>query len=297
VAEHRLRTLSALAAEPNLRFISVWNPRFLTVLLDGVVERRDALQTRLPPERARCLEGDEPWRALWPRLQLISCWADGWAAGAAAELQRRWPGIELQPKGLLATEGMVTIPLSNEGGWEHVLAARSHFFEFLDEGDARMAHELEPGRVYEMVLTTGGGLYRYRLGDRVRMTGWRGGLPLLQFLGKVAGISDLVGEKLHEEHVASVLAKICPDGFLVPVPDMQRPHYVICVGEDQGRTVVDLVDEGLSSNPHYRYARDLGQLGPPELCILSPEELRDSDIGRAGTRKPRFLCEARGSIS
>ena len=49
--------------------------------------------------------------ALWPRLVLVSCWADAAASDSAASLRRRLPHARLQPKGLLATEGVVSLPL------------------------------------------------------------------------------------------------------------------------------------------------------------------------------------------
>ena len=58
----------------------------------------------------------------------------------------------MHPKGLIATEGIVTIPFEGH----HPLAIRSHFFEFLDRNDQpKLAHELEAGSEYTVVLTTG----------------------------------------------------------------------------------------------------------------------------------------------
>ena len=64
---------------------------------------------------------------------MISCWADAAGAAPAAALASRFPSAVLQPKGLLATEGFVSLPLAAAGG--AVLSARSHFFEFFEAGD------------------------------------------------------------------------------------------------------------------------------------------------------------------
>jgi hypothetical protein len=102
-------------------------------------------------------------QGIWPKLTLISCWGDGPARSAAASLARRFPHVEVQRKGLIATEAIVTIPF----GGRHPLTIGSHFFEFLDpNGRARLAHQLEGGVEYTVVVTTAGGLYRYRLADR-----------------------------------------------------------------------------------------------------------------------------------
>src|SRR6185295_10242297 len=141
-------------------------------------------------------------QGIWPKLALISCWGDGPARSAAESLARRFPHVEVQPKGLIATEAIVTIPF----GGRHPLAIGSHFFEFLDpNGNARLAQQLESGVEYTVVVTTAGGLYRYRLADRVTVDGWCDATPSLRFLGKEDSISDLFGEKLSDAFVAGVL--------------------------------------------------------------------------------------------
>src|SRR5262249_47197665 len=136
------------------------------------------------PERARALReaidgrGRVDVRRLWPELALVSLWMDAEAARALSPLRERLPGAELQGKGLLATEGVVTLPLFDAPA--PVLAVRSHFYELVPAEAAaeapgarpRLAHELEVGRCYDVVMSTSGGLLRYRLGDRVRCEGF-----------------------------------------------------------------------------------------------------------------------------
>ena len=90
------------------------------------------------------------------------------------------PRVHIQPKGLLATEAIVTLPFR----CLTPLAVRSHFFEFLRDGRPYLAHQLVPGEVYSVVVTTGGGLYRYRLEDKVQVNGFVERTPSLAFLGK-----------------------------------------------------------------------------------------------------------------
>jgi hypothetical protein len=111
----------------------------------------------------------------------------------------------------MATQGWVTIP--QVGATAPVLAIRSYFFELEEAGDdrgdgtCRLAQELEAGGRYRVVLTTGGGLYRYAMRDEMRVEGFLEQCPLLRFLGKVERVSDLAGEKLAEGHVAGVLTR------------------------------------------------------------------------------------------
>jgi hypothetical protein len=218
-------------------------------------------------------------------LALLSCWTDAGAARALPGLRELFPAVEIQPKGLLATEGCVTFPLV--GAAAPVLAIRSHFFEFLEADDdrttCRLAHELESGGRYRVVLTTGGGLYRYSLRDEVQVAGFLGKCPLLRFLGKADRVSDLVGEKLAEAHVTAVLARastavgLAPRfAMLAPVPAPAAHYrlYVQCDGLDAARrlTFQAEVEQGLRENPHYAYAVDIGQLAPVEVVLLTDGE-------------------------
>ena len=58
------------------------------------------------------------------------------------------------------------------------------FFEFLplDGGDTLLADELAPGQLYELVVTTLGGLCRYRIGDVVEFVKYHEGhAPVVRF--------------------------------------------------------------------------------------------------------------------
>ena len=59
-----------------------------------------------------------------------------------------------------------------------------------------------------MVISTGGGLYRYQLHDLIQVVGYLGTCPLLKFVGKESYISDWFGEKLNERHVRQTLDQV-----------------------------------------------------------------------------------------
>src|SRR5262249_38089834 len=125
---------------------------------------------------------------IWPNLLVISCWGEIAAALALEDLRTRFPAVCIQPKGLLATEAFVTFPFADR----YPLAIESHFFEFIDsQGTAIPTEKVQEGEEYEIVVTTAGGLWRYRLGDRVRVTGWLEKTPSLTFLGRRGNVSDL----------------------------------------------------------------------------------------------------------
>jgi hypothetical protein len=332
IESFRYLTLLFLLAAKDLTLVSVWHPSFLTLLLEALPRHWDglladlaagalrpprplaepvraALERRLAadPGRAKELERAGPADAarIWPQLRLISCWGDGHAALHLPALRRSMPGVPIQVKGLLATEACVSIPFA--GG--RPLAVRSHFFEFLEEGRARLAHELEEGGVYSVVVTTGGGLYRYRLEDRVQVDGFVGRTPSLRFLGKEGHVSDLVGEKLREDFVAGALARTSrpsrcsrasrcwrrgrtPSGRATrSIWSATRPCRTGCPCG---------LERQLEEQGDYRYAVALGQLAPVEVVSIRGDGLgaylrRCQELGqRLGDIKPLALSPRPG---
>jgi hypothetical protein len=300
-------TLRFLLQSPSLSFISVWAPSFLTILLGHLQNNAEQLLTdlhdgalrppgplpdaiapvlhsglRADPARARRLE--HAWREsgllrtqdLWPNLRVISCWTDASSRAFVPALRELFPGVLIQGKGLLATEGVVSLPLVEHGAC--VAAATSHYYEFMEQSGAapRLLHELEANREYSVLLTTGGGLYRYRLGDRVRVLGFARNTPLLEFLGKEDGVSDLCGEKLSPTFVGSVLAELSGEhayssDFAMLAPSRQESlRYVLFLdGAASQRDLAVRLDKKLTQNPHYAYCRRLGQLASPRIFQIT----------------------------
>ena len=302
---NRFRYLTArhLVACGAMRLVSVWHPSFFGNLLTTITDQRSTLirdlamggdggsglaALRLPPlpQRAACLERSTAPCDLWPHLQLISCWTHGAALGPARHLHASCPGIAIQGKGLLATEGVVTIPY----GLHHPLAVTSHVYEFIDEaGRCWWPHQLREGACYEVVLTTGGGLYRYRLGDLVRVTGTLGATPCFRFLRRRGEVSDLVGEKLDAAFVAQVLARVIPSTCgeaTLYATSGTPPRYALATQHPVTTPhLLQQLDTALRANPGYAWARSLGQLGE----LQSHHAETASATQRLGDRKPRAL--------
>lgn len=266
----RYQTLLHLVRRRDLRLISVWHPSFFTMLLDALVTNWESLRTIHP--RLAHTDPHEP-HSIWPKLGLISAWGHGSAAGTLEKLGSLFPNALIQPKGILATEGCVTIPFLNA----HPLAVCSHFYEFLDcENRVRLAHELQLGGEYEIILTTAAGLYRYRLGDRVRVSDFVHNTPSLTFLGRAGNVSDYRGEKISEAFAASVLREIAVRTGVSPVFAMLAPEEVSCglryvlfwEGPFDSK-LAEFLDELLCKNPHYDYCRRLGQLQPPIIVQVT----------------------------
>ncbi len=267
----RHETLRQLVCCADLGLISVWSPSFLSQLLAGLDASAPELLRTLPsgPQRRLAAAWDGTTvsaAALWPRLRLVSAWGDGFAERLLPALQARLGGVEVQRKGVLATEGVVSIPVGNGPG--HALAVTSHLLELRDVDSGRVCWPQEArmdGR-YQALLTTGGGLLRYAMPDVLKVVGWYGAIPRVRLTGRLDRGSDLVGEKLTAPFVQQVLASLWASspGFAMLLPREEVLGYTLVTSEpiQAGR-----VEQGLQRAYHYKYARDLGQLEPVQVLL------------------------------
>ncbi|MBO8170881.1 MAG: GH3 auxin-responsive promoter family protein [Bacillaceae bacterium] len=302
-------TLFFLLKDRRLSLISIWNPTFLLILLDqleyhwhsliadiehgrlSLPNRIDdniyrQLVRKIQPDPARADElrplTPREYNNIWPKLSLISCWRDGNALPYYNELRRRMGDIPFQAKGLLATEAFVSFPLVhlNDG----VLAIRSHFFEFKEAGssDIKGAHQLETGKTYSVIVTTGGGFYRYQLQDMIEVVGFEKKTPVIRFLGKADKVVDHFGEKLNEAHVSEVLRdtfnaySLNPRFFLLAYDDYKKQCYTLYMetSEELPLSLASYLDQKLRENFHYDYCRKLGQLKEPHIFRIKKDGMK-----------------------
>lgn len=293
-------TILFLLAQENLSLISIWNPSLFLVLLDelksnthkiitdinndslpsgledGIInEIKSVLKFSDKRKSELCKifsQDDIDFASLWKNLKLISCWADANAKGYAQKLQQIFPNTVIQPKGLLATEGIMTVPIENIG---RVPCVKSHFFEFIEQdivtSEIKLTHELELGKTYSIILTTSGGLYRYEIGDIVRVYDKRGNCPCLEFLGKKDNVSDYFGEKINELHIKSIIEKFNIDKLstfylFAPKKSNDKLFYALyiesedIIAKQEFQKLETGIEKELLKNFHYKYCRDLNQL-------------------------------------
>lgn len=294
------RTVLELLTCDTLTLISVWNPSYLMILCDFIRDELEGLLVQLPRERQAIVrEGvlQEEWEKVFPDLKLISCWADGSAADLVEAVRKRFPHTCIQPKGLLATECFVSVPLVGEEGGR--LSLYSHFFEFrsLEDEKIYLAHELRPGR-YEVIVTTGGGFYRYCIGDVIEVLEvYPDRPPRLRFLGRRGITSDRFGEKLTEAFVRKVCIGLGLQGaFCLLAPEGSR----YCLYTTEESVSGESLDKALRESYHYDYCRELGQLKQAVVCRIYGNPYQcyvdrmTADGMRLGDIKPVYLSVKEG---
>lgn len=289
------RTCQQLLSCGELTLISVWSPSFLAILCDFIRDNADRLFDSGDPRKKSAEENN--FSGVFPDLKIISCWADGSAADCIEGIKNRFGGVKIQPKGLLATECFVSFPLLGEIGGR--LSIYSHFFEFrsLESGEIRTAGNLEKGE-YELIVTTGGGVYRYCIGDIIEVIETYPNRPAaIKFLRRKGACSDLFGEKLTEDFVRNILKRLgISDCFCLLAPEGKR----YCLYTQAEGITGDMLDNALCEGYHYNYCRKLGQLEKAEIVTVEGNPQNDyikrlsAEGMRMGDIKPAFLTSRSG---
>ena len=189
--------------------------------------------------------------------------------------------------GYIASEGRFTVPFEDYTP-SGILALGSNYYEFIPEHEAESAqplilssHELKAGGRYSILLTTPGGLYRYRIQDIIEVTGSYNGAPLVAFVRKEGEMASITGEKLHVNHLILALDEVRRRCHLDieqfrAVPDYTANRYDIYL-EINGRVspavlqaeVLPLIDRALAGvNVEYAEKRASRRLSAPRLHLM-----------------------------
>lgn len=234
-------------------------------------------------------EGGLLAHALWPELSLAICWRSPMLKPYLKLLAPHFGEAVAQRDYLMmASEGVMALPVE-DGASGGVCAVGMHLYEFIPESEYDSSnptvlspHELEVGGHYIVVLTNGSGLYRYDIGDVVRVTGFRERTPTFEFLHRAGRTCSLTGEKLTEAQVSAALDDVTRElatpivSFTMAPAKEGFPRYVALV-EFQGDPSADALarfptalDAALGRhNGEYVGKRGSQRLAGPELLVVA----------------------------
>lgn len=262
-------------------------------------EVQTALHKRLQPcpQRADQLAGlaaDPTVRLadLWPSLRMVVTWTCASAGITVDALRRELPDhTRILELGYVSSEFRGTITIGKRAG-SGLPTLDTHFFEFIerdqwDGGNCKTSDfltldQLRKGVDYYIIVTTPSGLYRYFINDLVRVTGFLYRTPLLRFMQKGKGVTNITGEKLYEAQVlTAVRAAMAEYGrsirFVMMLADEQARCYRLYVESDAGTRpdslqLADDVDARIAAlNVEYQAKRESGRLGPIQAFWLTRE--------------------------
>jgi sterol desaturase/sphingolipid hydroxylase (fatty acid hydroxylase superfamily) len=313
----RLQTLLNECAEEMAGSLDSGKLGFLDTLPREI---RETIESRLSPERERADElrrlaarGHITFADLWPDIRLLTTWTSGSCGIALDALRATLPeDTMVLDLGYLSSEfrGTVTSDASIDGG---IPTIHRHFFEFVerdtwDRGERNylLIDELETGREYYILVTTGSGLYRYFMNDIVRVTGFYRRTPTIRFVQKGKGVTNITGEKVYEGQVVEAVKRTekslkFSSIFYLMLADEEMGGYSLYLEPrdlPKGRTedVAQALDDHLSQlNIEYRAKRASARLAPLDVRLLADGSADDykrfclSNGQREGQFKPVTL--------
>jgi len=196
------------------------------------------------------------------------------------------PQYTLIPMYSMSTETIETLPYFRDREIAFLPLAPGLVYEFIDDAENLIsAQELEPGKLYAMIVSDAYGLRRYQTDDLFLCKRKLHGLPDLAFVRRRSLCYSFTGEKLTGEQLSIVFDQLrasypslLEDRFLTCVPS-EPPHYkVLLVGnrglEDSHEFLAARCDELLCEiNCEYRTKRASGRLGPVDVASTNLKEL------------------------
>ncbi|XP_044152580.1 GH3 domain-containing protein [Bufo gargarizans] len=270
------------------------------------LETRRQIEDMLVPDASRAAELHSQFqkgfhgivRRLWPKLQVILAVESG-----GSDLDRQilqdsaCQGIPLYSPTYCAAEGLCGVNLwPMEEIPQYVLCPRSVFFEFIpvdmseqEQPSTLCIQDVSADKAYELVITNRDGLYRYRLGDVLQVTGFNNQSPIVKFLYRKSQTLNVRGERISECSFyktlrctvdmwpgASLLNYCCLEsGVLGPFSGGTDPHYEVFVALKGVRNLSEdqryKLDQTLQEHfPIYRSFRFKGSIGPVRVHLTSP---------------------------
>jgi len=219
-------------------------------------------------------------RDIYPNISVIGCFkkslSDYFLNAIVDE------NILIMDVGIRASEGTISIGC-NPYNRDSIPAIQQTFLEFkdIDTDKIYLVNELKENKKYEVILTNFYGLYRYNIGDIIKVTGWKKNLPLIEFVGRNKTL-DIVGEHSpysqielsvnnakNKANISLIDYTICPNF------DNELPCYDVIIetstNEDRTRNIfLKELDIELQNNilSYERMRNRFSRLSAPRLLVV-----------------------------
>lgn len=193
-------------------------------------------------------------KRLWPHLHLVLAVDSGSNQIYGDMLREKFcKGVPFYSPFYAATEGLIGVNLwPQEQNRRYLLCPRSMFCEFLPESSLEeekpstlLMDEVNVGESYELVITNASGLFRYRIGDIVKVVGFHNQCPIVEFQYRRGQMLSVRGEKVSEALFLDTLRKA-----VAQWPGAQLVDYCCAESGTLGNSIG-------GSDPHYQVFLEL----------------------------------------
>jgi hypothetical protein len=203
---------------------------------------------------------------LFPRLKTLNCWTSSSANYYFQRLKNLIPRDVIVWESMYsACEGLFNLPdrpFSSDGP----VAISGHFLEFSHVDDSTqkllLADELVMGEKYEIYVTSSMGLFRYRMNDIVKVTGFTNNTPRIVFVEKNGLFLGLAQERVTPEHVNLMMNSYIEQHSLNPSDIV---YFTLCLNTAKEKAHYSLLVEtnGIRHNwQHDQFTSILSEINP-----------------------------------
>lgn len=266
------------------RLINDWcsNPALFNHAVHKIFHRLESRGCEQRLKQIALSHGPMPLASCAPAVTAYICWTGGYVQPFLDRLKTHLPSprYTLIPMYSMSTETIETLPYFRRQNVAFLPVAPGVVYEFRNDhcGNLLDADQLEPGQLYEMVISDAYGLKRYRTDDLFRCERKVHNLPDLTFARRRTLEYSFTGEKLTGEQLSTVFNQLramypalLTDRFLTCAPS-QPPHYkLLLIGDSRpGDDVLAASCDALlcEINCEYRTKRSSGRLGPIEVLNI-----------------------------
>ena len=230
-----------------------------------------------------------------PAVDAYVCWTGGYVKPFLDQLAKHLPSprYKLIPMYSMSTETIETVPYFRGSDIAFLPITGGVVYEFIEE--TAMDHadnllnpqQLEPEKLYAMVVSDAYGLRRYQTDDLFLCRRKLNGLPDLVFARRRSLEYSFTGEKLTAQQLSIVFDQLramypslLADRFLTCVPThhpQSLPHYKVLLVSENHSGSHDLLaakcDELLCEiNTEYKHKRASGRLGPIAFININTKD-------------------------
>lgn len=268
--------------------------------IDVPADIRASLNAKLTPDPERAAELREIFkegfdspilRKIWKKVEFIKTIGTVGFAAYTERLRKFSGNIPIHFLGYTASEVLMAVPSGPEIP-DFQIVPQSGIYEFIpvsDDGtegkDSLMLDQLEVGKKYELIITNLSGLYRYRTLDVIKVTGYSGKVPLIQFAYRTNQLVSIAGEKTSTEQMKYAVDELaehisCPiiDYSVYPNIDVTPGRYEIVIEPqemlplDKLPEYADFIEQKLSyANPSFGRRIVSGAIGKTALYVVEPQ--------------------------
>lgn len=177
--------------------------------IKGYIEPNPRVADELEQEFKKGFKGIA--KRIWPRLAYIATVTGANFSIYDNKVKYYTGDLDIYSPVYAATEATIGInPYINK--IKYVIIPDTVFYEFIpidniecENPDTLNINQLNIGDIYEIVVTNYSGLYRYMIGDVVRVVDFYNNSPCIEFLYRKNQVLNMVSEKTTESHLTNAI--------------------------------------------------------------------------------------------